>query len=204
MAHSDHVVNSISTGKSGSFSLTSPETVTVVVKSSPPPPAGSSVGVAGVGDSRTSSSSTMCARRPQRFEVYSSDPALRHLPFSSLQAATLAMVRANENLASEKKGERQDQRTNELASRKKREELAAKQQAKLQVAGQVVIGHTVDLLSAAVADSESAPALVVAGAALGSGSSSELSLVCSVRSALAVAPLTDCAAAVMPTSAPVV
>ena len=57
---------------------------------------------------------------------------------------------------------------------------------------------------AAVADSASAPALVVAGAALGSGSSSELSLVCSVRSALAVAPLTDCAAAVMPTSAPVV
>ena len=49
------------------------------------------------------------------------------------QAATLAIVRANENLASEKKGERQDQKTNELASRKRQNELAAKQEAKLQV-----------------------------------------------------------------------
>ena len=49
------------------------------------------------------------------------------------QAATLAMVRAKENLASEKKGERQDQKTNELASRKRRDELAAKHQARLQV-----------------------------------------------------------------------
>jgi len=39
------------------------------------------------------------------------------------QAATLAIIKANENLASEKKGERQDQKTHELASRKKREEL---------------------------------------------------------------------------------
>ena len=43
------------------------------------------------------------------------------------KAATLAIVRANENLASEKKGERQDQKTSELASRKRKDELAAKQ-----------------------------------------------------------------------------
>ena len=42
-----------------------------------------------------------------------------------------------------------------------------------------------------------------AGAAPGSGSWSVFSLDCSVRSALAVAPFTDCAAAMMPTSAPV-
>ena len=54
------------------------------------------------------------------------------------QAATLAIVRANENLASEKKGERQDQKTSESASRKRQNELAAKQEAKLQ-SDQVVV-----------------------------------------------------------------
>jgi len=54
------------------------------------------------------------------------------------QAATLAIVRANENLTSEKKGERQDQKTSESASRKRQNELAAKQEAKLQC-NQVVV-----------------------------------------------------------------
>jgi len=48
------------------------------------------------------------------------------------RAATMAIVRASENLASEKKGERQDQKSNELASRKRQNELAVKQEAKLQ------------------------------------------------------------------------
>ena len=54
------------------------------------------------------------------------------------QAATMAIVRASENLASEKKGERQDQKSNELASRKRQNELAVKQEAKLQP-NQVVV-----------------------------------------------------------------
>ena len=58
----------------------------------------------------------------------------------------------------------------------------------LRAAGDSGIGDSgvLDLLSVAATDSTSALALVVAGAALGSGSSSEFSLDCSVRSALAV------------------